>query len=139
MPVFQGRTMHRFRPAELVIATGSIEQPLVFGNNDLPGVMLAAAPAGWSTSSGSCRASRPPWSPPSEEGIEAALDLADGGVNVVAVADTREGAAGSGWRTPASSTWPASGRWQAKGSKAVTGVVVTARRRAPHAGLRPAA
>ena len=42
VPVYQGRTMHRFRPAELVIATGSIEQPLVFGNNDLPGVMLAS-------------------------------------------------------------------------------------------------
>jgi sarcosine oxidase subunit alpha len=43
VPVFQGSTMHRFRPAELVIATGSMEQPLVFGNNDLPGVMLGSA------------------------------------------------------------------------------------------------
>ena len=40
VPVYQGTTMYRFRAGELVLATGSIEQPLVFGNNDLPGVML---------------------------------------------------------------------------------------------------
>ena len=43
VPVFQGKTMYRFRAAELVLATGSIEQPLVFGNNDLPGIMLGGA------------------------------------------------------------------------------------------------
>ena len=31
------------RPKQLVLATGAIERPLVFGNNDLPGVMLASA------------------------------------------------------------------------------------------------
>ncbi|MFI5282671.1 MAG: 2Fe-2S iron-sulfur cluster-binding protein [Candidatus Dormibacterales bacterium] len=31
----------RLRPGRIVIATGALEQPLVFGNNDLPGVMLA--------------------------------------------------------------------------------------------------
>ena len=43
VPVYDGRSMLRFRPGEVVIATGSIEQPLVFGNNDLPGVMLGGA------------------------------------------------------------------------------------------------
>lgn len=33
----------RVRPRELVIATGGLEQPLLFGNADLPGVMLAGA------------------------------------------------------------------------------------------------
>ncbi|HEV8313637.1 MAG TPA: 2Fe-2S iron-sulfur cluster-binding protein, partial [Burkholderiaceae bacterium] len=33
----------KVRTKELVLATGAIEQPLVFGNNDLPGVMLAGA------------------------------------------------------------------------------------------------
>ena len=35
--------MYRFRAAEIVVATGVIEQPLVFGRNDLPGVMLGSA------------------------------------------------------------------------------------------------
>jgi sarcosine oxidase, subunit alpha len=33
----------RIRPAQLVIATGGLEQPLAFGNSDLPGVMLSGA------------------------------------------------------------------------------------------------
>jgi glycine cleavage system aminomethyltransferase T/NADPH-dependent 2,4-dienoyl-CoA reductase/sulfur reductase-like enzyme len=33
----------KVRAREVVLATGAIEQPLVFGNNDLPGVMLAGA------------------------------------------------------------------------------------------------
>ena len=31
------------RPGRLVLACGALERPLVFGNNDLPGVMLASA------------------------------------------------------------------------------------------------
>jgi sarcosine oxidase subunit alpha len=33
----------RIRPRQTVIATGGLEQPLLFGNADLPGVMLAGA------------------------------------------------------------------------------------------------
>jgi sarcosine oxidase, subunit alpha len=33
----------RIRPRQTVIATGGLEQPLLFGNGDLPGVMLAGA------------------------------------------------------------------------------------------------
>jgi sarcosine oxidase subunit alpha len=35
--------MHKIRARQVVLATGAIERPLVFGNNDLPGVMTAAA------------------------------------------------------------------------------------------------
>lgn len=35
--------MHRIRAKRLLLATGSIERPLVFGNNDLPGTLTAAA------------------------------------------------------------------------------------------------
>ena len=125
VPVYQGRTMHRFRPAELVIATGSIEQPLVFGNNDLPGVMLA---------SGARRLVNQfrlmPWEQAvvltsSDEGLAAALDLADGGVNVLAVADSRRDADGSAIEDAGIEYLAGFQPWQAKGSKAVTGVVVT--------------
>ena len=33
----------RIRPRQTVIATGGLEQPLLFGNSDLPGIMLAGA------------------------------------------------------------------------------------------------
>ena len=35
--------LHRVRAEQVVPATGAIERPLVFANNDLPGVMLAAS------------------------------------------------------------------------------------------------
>src|SRR5260370_7126142 len=33
----------KVRARQVVLATGSIERPLVFANNDLPGIMLAGA------------------------------------------------------------------------------------------------
>jgi sarcosine oxidase, subunit alpha len=91
VPVYQGDTMYRFRAGELVLATGVIEQPLVFGGNDLPGVMLA---------SGVRRLVNQFRIVPGEEavvltvddlGIEAACDMAEAGVSVAAVVDSREG------------------------------------------------
>jgi sarcosine oxidase subunit alpha len=35
--------MHKIRAQQVVLATGAIERPLVFGNNDLPGVMTVSA------------------------------------------------------------------------------------------------
>ena len=34
---------HIVRAARIVLATGAIEQPLIFANNDRPGIMLAGA------------------------------------------------------------------------------------------------
>src|SRR5919107_291469 len=41
VPVWQGDTLHQVRAARTVVATGVIEQPLVFADNDLPGIWLA--------------------------------------------------------------------------------------------------
>jgi sarcosine oxidase subunit alpha len=42
--LLEGRhRLWKVRAKEVVLATGAIEQPLVFGNNDLPGIMLAGA------------------------------------------------------------------------------------------------
>ncbi|WP_028536527.1 sarcosine oxidase subunit alpha family protein [Paludibacterium yongneupense] len=35
--------LHRIRAGHVILAAGAIERPLVFGNNDLPGVLTAAA------------------------------------------------------------------------------------------------
>ena len=40
VPVDAGRVLYRFRAEHLVVATGTVEQPLVFPGNDLVGVML---------------------------------------------------------------------------------------------------
>ena len=36
-------TFWKIRAEQVVLATGAIEQPVMFGNNDLPGIMLASA------------------------------------------------------------------------------------------------
>ena len=41
VPVWQGDTLHQIRAKRHVAATGGIEQPLVFKDNDRPGVMMA--------------------------------------------------------------------------------------------------
>ena len=43
MPVDAGDVLYRFRAERIVVATGAIEQPLVFPGNDLVGVMLPSA------------------------------------------------------------------------------------------------
>ena len=43
MAAASSRALYRVRPRHLVVATGAIEQPVVFPNNDLPGVMLSSA------------------------------------------------------------------------------------------------
>ena len=43
LPVIQGNRMFKLRAGAVIVATGSYEQPMVFRNNDLPGVMLGSA------------------------------------------------------------------------------------------------
>ena len=43
LPLIQGDRLHRTRAREVILATGAIEQPAVFRNNDLPGIMLGGA------------------------------------------------------------------------------------------------
>jgi sarcosine oxidase subunit alpha len=43
VPVWQESTLHQIRARSYVFATGTIEQPMLFEGNDLPGVMLPGA------------------------------------------------------------------------------------------------
>src|SRR5262249_33131634 len=43
VPVAAGDVLHRVRAGRIVVAAGSVEQPLVFPGNDLVGVMLPVA------------------------------------------------------------------------------------------------
>ncbi len=43
LPVFQGDRLYKVRAKTCVLASGSSEQPVVFRNNDLPGIVLCSA------------------------------------------------------------------------------------------------
>jgi sarcosine oxidase, subunit alpha len=89
VPVWQGSTLHQIRAQRHIFATGSIEQPLVFEGNDLPGVMLS----GGARRLASLWAVKPGTSAvvatTSELGLEASLALHRAGVKIQAVADLR--------------------------------------------------
>jgi sarcosine oxidase subunit alpha len=90
VPVWQGATLHQIRAQRHVFATGSIEQPLVFERNDLPGVMLS----GGARRLASLYAVKPGTAAAvattSDRGLDAALALHEAGVEIRAVADLRE-------------------------------------------------
>ena len=94
VPVWQGDTLHQVRAARHIAATGTLEQPLVFPDNDLPGVMLAGGARRLARAlrgqAGQHRGRRDD----RRRGLDAALALRAAGVRVVAVADLRPDAGG---------------------------------------------
>jgi sarcosine oxidase subunit alpha len=89
VPVWQGDTLHQIRAARFVAATGCIEQPLVFPDNDLPGVMLASGARRLAALYGVAAGQRAVVAATGDAGLDAALALRDAGIEVVAVADLR--------------------------------------------------
>ncbi|MSO92643.1 MAG: sarcosine oxidase subunit alpha family protein [Rhodospirillales bacterium] len=88
---FQARgRLWSVRAKEAVLATGAIERPLVFGNNDRPGVMLASAAQAYANRFAVRPGSRAVVFTNNDSAYEAALDLARAGVSVAAVIDARE-------------------------------------------------
>ena len=83
-------TFWKVRAARVVLATGAIEQPLLFGNNDLPGIMLLGAMLKYANRFGvSCGASVAAVVN-NDLGWQSALALADAGVGVSSIVDVRE-------------------------------------------------
>ena len=79
----------RIRANQVVLATGAIERPLVFRNNDRPGVMLASAASAYVNRYGVVPGRRAVVFTNNDSAYRAALDLAEAGVDVRAVVDTR--------------------------------------------------
>ena len=88
-PVWQGDTLHQVRAARHVFATGTIEQPLVFSGNDLPGVMLSGGARRLAESYAVLPGSRAVIATTSDRGLHAARALRAVGVEIVAVCDLR--------------------------------------------------
>jgi sarcosine oxidase, subunit alpha len=79
----------KVRAKQVVLATGAHERPLVFANNDRPGVMLAAAARTYVNRYGAKPGSRAVVVTNNDSAYEAALDLAASGVVIAALADLR--------------------------------------------------
>ena len=79
----------RIRAGRVVLATGAIERPLVFPNNDRPGVMLASAVSTYVNRYGVAPGNRAVVFTNNDSAYRAALDLASAEVEVSAIVDLR--------------------------------------------------
>jgi len=79
----------RVHAKQVLLATGAIEQPLVFERNDLPGAMLAGAVRQYANRYGVAAGRRVVFATNNDSTYLAALDLAVAGVAVPAIVDSR--------------------------------------------------
>src|SRR4051794_11059686 len=128
VPVWQGDILHQVRAARHVAATGTLEQPLVFPDNDLPGVMLAGGARRLAALYAVKPGETAVVATTGDRGLDAALALQAAGVRVLAVADLRPGA-GAGTlaervRAAGIELLPATTIVRARGRQTVTGALL---------------
>ncbi|AGN82576.1 aminomethyltransferase [Pseudomonas putida H8234] len=89
LPVIQGKRMYKVRATQCLIASGSFDQPVIFRNNDLPGVMLSSAAQRLMKLYAVKPGKRAVVLTGNDDGYYAALDLHEQGVEVAALVDMR--------------------------------------------------
>ena len=89
IPLVDAQKMTKMRAKSVVVATGAFEQPAVFHNNDLPGVMLASAAQRLIYRYAVQPMQRVVILAANADGYRAALDMAVHGVTVAALVDLR--------------------------------------------------
>jgi sarcosine oxidase subunit alpha len=117
------------RARQVVLATGAIERPMVFANNDRPGVMLAGAARAYVNQYAVRPGSRAVVFTNNDDAYRTALDLADAGIEIAAIIDVRSGPEGAlAARAEAKGLRRLAGHAviAARGSRRVTGVEVAA-------------
>lgn len=121
--------LHRVRAGRVVLATGAHERPLVYGNNDVPGNMLADAVSTYVRRYGVAPGQKLVLSTNNDYAYRVVLDWLDAGRQVVAVADARSNPRGS-WveeaRRRGVRVLTSSAVVEARGSKRVTGARICA-------------
>ncbi|GAA3047731.1 sarcosine oxidase subunit alpha family protein [Streptomyces glomeratus] len=103
----------RIRARRVVLATGAHERSLAFGDNDRPGVMLAASARTYVNRHGVAPGRHAVVFTTNDSAYPAALDLAAAGVEIAAIVDTR----------PAPGEW--ADRARSAGIEVLTGHAVT--------------
>lgn len=94
LPVIQGARLFKVRAKQVVVAAGRFEQPVVFRNNDLPGIMLGTAAQRLMRLYAVKPGKRAVVLTCNAEGYEVAADLRDAGVDVAAIVDANARASG---------------------------------------------
>ncbi|MFL9863469.1 sarcosine oxidase subunit alpha family protein [Paraburkholderia fungorum] len=79
----------RIRATSVILATGALERPLVFSNNDRPGVMLASAIRTYVNRFGVVPGQRAVIAANHDDAYRTAFDLHAAGVRLITVVDTR--------------------------------------------------
>lgn len=79
----------KIRAKAIILATGAYEQPIIFRNNDLPGIMLSSAARRLIWMYGVKPGTEAVIATINDLGLETALQLAQAGVKIKAVADLR--------------------------------------------------
>jgi sarcosine oxidase subunit alpha len=109
-----GNRLYKIRSGQVVLATGQFDQPAVFRNNDLPGIMFASAAQRLMSLYAAVPGRRAVVLSANDMGYGAALDLLDAGLDVAAVVDLRPAAGG-----------PLAAAARARGVRVVLGATIT--------------
>jgi len=89
LPVIQGKRLYKVRARQCIVAAGAFDQPVVFRNNDLPGIMLTSAAQRLIKLYAVQPGHRGVVLTGNDDGYLAALDLIEAGVQVAALVDMR--------------------------------------------------
>ena len=128
LAVVQGERLIKVRARRVVVAAGGFETPLVFQNNDLPGVLLGEGLQRLTTLYGIRPGQRALVVTDSDRGVRLARELLAAGIEVVAIADARSDPPRSFHREQlgeAVSVWAGHTVLESRGKRHVQGAVVT--------------
>ncbi|MEO1190838.1 MAG: 2Fe-2S iron-sulfur cluster-binding protein [Pseudomonadota bacterium] len=90
LPVIKGNRLYKVRTKQMIVASGSIEQPAQFRGNDLPGVMLGSAAQRLIRLYGVRPGQRAAVLAGNDHAYGVALDLQDAGVEVACIIELRD-------------------------------------------------
>ncbi len=89
LALIQGQRLFKTRCKQLIFCTGCFEQPLIFHNNDIPGIMLSTAAQKLMKQYGVKPGEKAVVATSHRDGYEVALDLLEAGVEVAYLIDLK--------------------------------------------------
>ncbi|MDR0633851.1 MAG: (2Fe-2S)-binding protein [Azoarcus sp.] len=89
LPVISGARLYKVRARQCILAVGAFDQPVIFRNNDLPGILLTSAAQRLMRLHAVAPGKRAAILTGNDDGYLAALDLLEAGIPVAAVIDMR--------------------------------------------------
>ncbi|GAA5002279.1 2Fe-2S iron-sulfur cluster-binding protein [Acinetobacter puyangensis] len=89
LPIIQGKRLFKLRAKKSIVASGSFDQPVVFRNNDLPGVILTSAVQRLIKLYAVKPGQKAVILTGNDDGYLAALDFLEAGIQIQAIVDMR--------------------------------------------------